>query len=386
MELQRDYGSCLPLEVSWITFNKPLELCTPSHRRPSTFLPVLLLFLLPPPPPPSPSPLPPPPPPHPHSPSLPPPSPSPPAAAGPTPSRTRRRRLPPGGHNAQAHCARFVLVVKKRGRRWKWRRFSSLCEDCTPFHVACLFLTEPIPPYPQSTNSGSSARALPKALPPLPLQDFVTLRTSFDHRRRRILRRGLCEPMAPLRTVFTRFHAPSFPIALVPPLNAQDRKQHLRSMAIYTGVRVKEDDVEDWFAGNLNTMQLLEGAKVKTGHAGDWTVRRGGYRKCEGGKDIIIWLCTYEADERILAEAAIHNTYIAMGAPRIVGTCLGARCCVKHREFFSLAKIGGLRAMDRTIRAVLSHLGQTHVHRNFIPAPLGFEDLHRELRSAWMRR
>jgi hypothetical protein len=141
---------------------------------------------------------------------------------------------------------------------------------------------------------------------------------------------------------------------------------------------VKEDDVEDWFAGNLNTMQLLEGAEVKTGHAGDWTVRRGGYRKCEGGKDIIIWLCTYEADERILAgesftlrlggtdgraEAAIHNTYIAMGAPRIVGTCLGARCCVKHREFFSLAKIGGLRAMDRTIRAVLSHLGQTRVHR-----------------------
>ncbi|KAJ6628077.1 hypothetical protein B0H10DRAFT_1940634 [Mycena sp. CBHHK59/15] len=40
--------------------------------------------------------------------------------------------------------------------------------------------------------------------------------------------------------------------------------------AIYTGVCVKEDDVKDWFAGNLNTTQLLEGAKVKTGHTVDW--------------------------------------------------------------------------------------------------------------------
>jgi hypothetical protein len=93
---------------------------------------------------------------------------------------------------------------------------------------------------------------------------------------------------------------------------------------------------------------------------------------------MIIWLCTYEADERILAgkskalpwggtdkgaEAAIHNSYIAMGAPRIVRACLGARCCIKHREFFSLAKIGGLCAMDRTIRAVLARLGQTRVRR-----------------------
>lgn len=70
---------------------------------------------------------------------------------------------------------------------------------------------------------------------------------------------------------------------------------------IYTGVRVKEDDVEDWFAGNLTMTQLLEGAQVKTGHVADWTVRRGGYKKCEGGEDIIIWLCTYEAHEHILA-------------------------------------------------------------------------------------
>ncbi|KAJ6622161.1 hypothetical protein B0H10DRAFT_2214526 [Mycena sp. CBHHK59/15] len=170
--------------------------------------------------------------------------------------------------------------------------------------------------------------------------------------------------MAPLRMVFTRFHAPSVPIALVLLLNPQDRKQHLRSMyapdgmsnpinvvcsaqtlsctdrqdtlytyrdaglyandgdgVIYTGVHVKEDDVEDWFAGNLNTRQLLEGAEVKTGHAGDWAIRRGGYKKCEGGKDIIIWLCTYKADEHILAEAAVHNTYIAMGVPRIGSIC-----------------------------------------------------------------
>ncbi|KAJ6615987.1 hypothetical protein B0H10DRAFT_1949465 [Mycena sp. CBHHK59/15] len=115
--------------------------------------------------------------------------------------------------------------------------------------------------------------------------------------------------------------------------------------AIDTGVCVKEDDVKDWFAGNLNTTQLLEGAEVKTGHTVDWAVRQGGYKKCEGGKDIIIWLCMYEADECILAgkpftlrlggtdehaEAAIHNTYIAKGALRIVRTCLGARCCVKH--------------------------------------------------------
>ncbi|KAJ6629825.1 hypothetical protein B0H10DRAFT_2208381 [Mycena sp. CBHHK59/15] len=68
-----------------------------------------------------------------------------------------------------------------------------------------------------------------------------------------------------------------------------------------------------------------------------------------------------------------------MGVPRIVRACLGALCCIKHREFFSLAKIGGLRAMDRTIRAVLARLGQTRVRRDFLLVPPGFEDLHREL-------
>ncbi|KAJ7909448.1 hypothetical protein B0H13DRAFT_2330390 [Mycena leptocephala] len=93
-----------------------------------------------------------------------------------------------------------------------------------------------------------------------------------------------------------------------------------------------------------------------------------------------------EADEHILAEAAIHNAYIAMGALHIVRACLGARCCVKRRESFSLARIGGLRAMDRTIRAVLARLGQTRVRRDFLPAPPRFEDLHRELCSALTRR
>ncbi|KAJ7936123.1 hypothetical protein B0H13DRAFT_1853811 [Mycena leptocephala] len=235
-------------------------------------------------------------------------------------------------------------------------------------------------------------------------------------------------PMAPLRTAVTRRHASSIPIPLVPLLKPQERKRCLRDMyapegmsnpinadysartpsyadrrdalytyrgaglyandgsgAIYIGVRLKEKDVEGWFADDLSTAQLLDNAEVKTAHVADWAVRQGGYRKCEGGEDIIIWLCTYEADERILAEAAIHNTYIATGAPRIVRACLGARCCVHHREFFSLAKIGGLRAMDRTIRAVLAHLGQTRVRCDFLPAPPGFENLHRELRLALTR-
>ncbi|KAJ6524020.1 hypothetical protein B0H19DRAFT_1200836 [Mycena capillaripes] len=84
-------------------------------------------------------------------------------------------------------------------------------------------------------------------------------------------------------------------------------------------------------------------------------------------------------------EAAIHNAYIAMGAPRIVRPCLGARCSVNHREFFSLARIGGLRSRDHTIRAVLAHLGQTRVRCDFLPAPSGFEKLHRELRCALTR-
>ncbi|KAJ6528306.1 hypothetical protein B0H10DRAFT_2248701 [Mycena sp. CBHHK59/15] len=100
---------------------------------------------------------------------------------------------------------------------------------------------------------------------------------------------------------------------------------------------------------------------------GDWAVHRGGYRKFEGGNDTIIWLCAYKADERILAEAAIHNTYIAMGMLHIVRACLGALCCIKHQEFFSLAKIGRLRAMDRTIRAVLARLSQTRVRRYTVP-------------------
>jgi hypothetical protein len=151
-------------------------------------------------------------------------------------------------------------------------------------------------------------------------------------------------PMAPLRTAVTRRHASSIPIPLVPPLKPQERKRCLRDMyapegmsnpinadysartpsyadrrdalytyrgaglyandgggAIYIGVRLKEKDVEGWFADDLSTAQLLDNAEVKTGHAADWAVRRGGYRKCEGGEDIIIWLCTYEADERILA-------------------------------------------------------------------------------------
>ncbi|KAJ6592816.1 hypothetical protein B0H19DRAFT_1279539 [Mycena capillaripes] len=126
------------------------------------------------------------------------------------------------------------------------------------------------------------------------------------------------------------------------------------SRAIYTGVHMKEKDVEHWFAGDLDTAQLLDSAEVKMGHAADWAVRWGGYRKCEGGEDITIWLCMYEADERILAEAAIHNAYIATGAPHIVRACLRPRCCIIHREFFSLAKIGGLHAMDHTICAVLA--------------------------------
>ncbi|KAJ7477571.1 hypothetical protein FB451DRAFT_1396530 [Mycena latifolia] len=216
---------------------------------------------------------------------------------------------------------------------------------------------------------------------------------------------------------------------LVPLLNPQDRKRRLRSMyaaangtsspinavcsartpnyadrrdalytyrdaglysndgdgAIYTGVRVKGDDLEDWFAGDLTTTELLDGAEVKTGHAGDWTVRRGGYKRCEGGKDVTIWLCTYQAQERILAEAAIHNAYMAMGAPRIVRRCLGAHCSVNHREFFSLARIGGLCSMDRTIRTVLARFGQTGVRCAFLPAPPGFETLHRELRRTLTR-
>jgi hypothetical protein len=54
--------------------------------------------------------------------------------------------------------------------------------------------------------------------------------------------------------------------------------------AIYIGVRIKEKDVEGWFADNLSTVQLLDSAEVKTGHVADWAVRRGGYRKCEGGR------------------------------------------------------------------------------------------------------
>ncbi|KAJ6535733.1 hypothetical protein B0H19DRAFT_1271454 [Mycena capillaripes] len=213
-------------------------------------------------------------------------------------------------------------------------------------------------------------------------------------------------PMAPLRTAVTCLHAPSIPIVLVPLLNPQDRKRHLRSMYAADGMwnpintvcsartpsyADRRDALYTYrdaglFANDGDGAIYTGDAEVKTGHTGDWAIRRGGYRKCEGGKDMIIWLCTYEADERILAEAAIHNAYIAMGAPRIVRACLGTRCCVKHREFFSLAKIGGLRAMDRTIRAVLGRLGQTRLRRNFLPAPPGFEDLHRELRSALTHR
>ncbi|KAJ7448030.1 hypothetical protein FB451DRAFT_1188020 [Mycena latifolia] len=80
--------------------------------------------------------------------------------------------------------------------------------------------------------------------------------------------------------------------------------------AIYTGVCVKRDHLEDWFAGELTTTDLLNSAEVKTGHAGDWNV---GYKQCERGEDITIWLCMYQVDQRILAEAAIHNAYIAMG-------------------------------------------------------------------------
>ncbi|KAJ7445854.1 hypothetical protein FB451DRAFT_1412530 [Mycena latifolia] len=228
---------------------------------------------------------------------------------------------------------------------------------------------------------------------------------AHHRRRRRLLRRARREPMAPLRAVVTCLHTRPISTGLVLPLNPQDRKRHLRSMyaangmsspinavcsartpnyadrrdalytyrdaglyandgdgAIYTGVRVTEDHLEDWFAGELTTTDLLDGAEVKTGHAGDWNV-----------------------DQRILAEAAIHNAYIAMGAPRIVRRCLGACCTVNHREFFSLARIGGLRSMDRTIRAVLAHLGQTGVYCAFLPAPPGFETLHRELRRALTR-
>ncbi|KAF7328207.1 hypothetical protein MVEN_02560400 [Mycena venus] len=102
--------------------------------------------------------------------------------------------------------------------------------------------------------------------------------------------------------------------------------------------------------------------------------------------DVVIWVCTYEVGERILAEAAIHNRFIADGTLRVVRACLGVRCMVRHCEFFPLAKIGGLRAMDLKIHEVLARLCQSSVIRNFLPPPSGFEDLHRELRRQLMRR
>lgn len=57
-------------------------------------------------------------------------------------------------------------------------------------------------------------------------------------------------------------------------------------------------------------------------------------------------------------ERLIHLHLVDGGATRSQTTCVGSRCLVAHREFFSLKQIGGLERLDAVATRVLKCLGQ----------------------------
>ncbi|KAJ7846646.1 hypothetical protein B0H13DRAFT_2362885 [Mycena leptocephala] len=77
--------------------------------------------------------------------------------------------------------------------------------------------------------------------------------------------------------------------------------------------------------------------------------------------------------QHYLAERLIHLRLFGRKAHAVPQICPG--CGVKHREFFCLAFVGGLRGLDKLVKEVLGLLGQKLVKRTFFKSPAGLKDI-----------
>ncbi|KAJ7832407.1 hypothetical protein B0H14DRAFT_2592073 [Mycena olivaceomarginata] len=129
---------------------------------------------------------------------------------------------------------------------------------------------------------------------------------------------------------------------------------------VYVTTCVSDADVDEYRNGTLAGDDLVAKLQFKVGHTSSLTRRCHQYRKCEKGQTHI-WLWSYDAAERYLAEHLIHLRLFGRKAHAVPQICPG--CGVKHREFFCLAFVGGLRGLDKLVKEVLGLLGQKSVKR-----------------------
>ncbi|KAJ7845310.1 hypothetical protein B0H13DRAFT_1908455 [Mycena leptocephala] len=130
---------------------------------------------------------------------------------------------------------------------------------------------------------------------------------------------------------------------------------------IYVTTCVSNADVDKYRDGTLTGDDLLAKLQFKIGHTSSLKRRCRQYRKCEKGQTHI-WLWTYDAAQRYLAERLIHLRLFGGDVHAVPQNCPG--CGVKHREFFCPASVGGLRGLDRIVTDVLGLLGQKSVKQH----------------------
>jgi hypothetical protein len=185
--------------------------------------------------------------------------------------------------------------------------------------------------------------------------------------------------------------APDFPSRRLPTYDAQITallaKQHKRLYKnegqgkIYIAPRIADADVLGFRTGALTLDGLMGRMEFKIGHTKHMARRQRQYLKCDGSQSgqTHLWLWNYSADRQYLAgaylslpfnvisliflclERLIHLKLQRRLAQALVIACPG--CGVHHREFYCLACIGGLCALDGIVRGVLGSLGQTSCRR-----------------------
>ncbi|KAJ7898794.1 hypothetical protein B0H13DRAFT_805032 [Mycena leptocephala] len=132
---------------------------------------------------------------------------------------------------------------------------------------------------------------------------------------------------------------------------------------LYVTTHIADADVRAYRGGLLTLDGLMNKLEFKIGHTKHLARRQRQYLKCDDGQTHL-WLWSYSADRRYLAERLIHLQLQRRHAKALVIACPG--CNVHHREFYCLACIGGLRGLDGVVRKVVGSLGQTACRRTKI--------------------
>ncbi|KAJ6525442.1 hypothetical protein DFH09DRAFT_1328969 [Mycena vulgaris] len=108
---------------------------------------------------------------------------------------------------------------------------------------------------------------------------------------------------------------------------------------------------------------------VKMGHAAKFPRRRAQYDKCAAPGSPITFHFLVFFPHRIIAERLIHLLLFERGAKIPPARCPGPNCPQSHREWFSLAAIGGFPGLERLLRRACRRLGLAFKKQVFYPAP-----------------